>query len=365
MNRFIQGLALVGVIVFTVPAATSAADALDAVKANIEAGRSDAAVKTLQSMVASNPEDYQAWFLLGVASSRQQRFHQAIEAFRRVIELKPELAEPHNNLAVIYNELGDVRAAVKELEASLAKRPGYAVAEENIGDLYVKLALQHYRSALARQASPALEQRYTRLLQVRDPASGAAAERDAAQLPTDQEKPAEAQAAAPAAQPEKPEPVADAAVQETAPQPMEAPLPQKLPVIDAMADQKKASASDSELPEPVRAEIVAAVERWRSAWSARDVEAYFAAYASDFEVPARFTSLDEWKKYKRRVISSKRWIKVELSEMTVAIDDESGHARVKFFQKFSSNSYTGDDRKLLEMQFDGADWKIVREVSAS
>jgi len=132
-------------------------------------GQFNSAEDLLNKQIQLKPDDYQAWFLLGVVQARAKHFHQAIEAFRRVIELRNDLAEPHNNLAVIYNELGDVKAAVHELEKSLKKHPDYAVAEENIADLYIKLALQYYKKALIKNDNQALMQRYTRLLQVRDP----------------------------------------------------------------------------------------------------------------------------------------------------------------------------------------------------
>lgn len=340
-----------------------ATEAYDAAKRDIEAGHNGPAVEKLQALVKSDPEDYQSWFLLGVASSRQQRFHQAIEAFRRVIELKPGLAEPHNNLAVIYNELGDVRAAVRELEASLSKRPGFAIAEENLADLYVKLALQYYRSALEKSPSKALEQRYSRLLQVRVPSAGDIA---AAKVETDAGLATEPVTSPQAGEMRELLPATPVAVQSTAAsEPVEPSevlaeaevLPQKLPVIDAE--------TTTDFPEPVRAEILAAVEKWRTAWEAQDMEAYFDTYSVDFEVPERFATLVEWKRYKRRVISSKRWIKIGLSEVMIAIDAETGHATVNFFQKFRSNSYNGDDRKRLQLIFDNGAWKIISEVSVS
>jgi len=320
---WINGLLLIGVILFSVPQV----DATDygPIKADIDAGHSEAAVNALNELVGNDPDDYQAWFLLGVAASRQQQFQQAIEAFRKVIELRPELAEPHNNLAVIYNEQGDVRAAVKELEASLVKRPGYAIAEENIGDLYVKLALEHYRNAMEKGGNAPLQQRYTRLLQLRDSAT--------ANVPV----------TVPAASDE-------VAVQR-----------KKKPEPALGADVGTAAKRNAGISGTDREQILAAIEQWRSAWSSRDVDGYFDAYAADFRVPDRFGTLAEWKKYKRRVISSKAWISVEISKVRIEIDSDTGHARVNFFQKFRSNSYNGDDLKILQMVFDRDRWKIVSE----
>jgi len=145
-----------------------AESAVEQAKQLLSLGKLNAAENFLNKQLKLKPEDYQAWFLLGVAQARGKHFHKAIEAFRRVIELRDDLAEPHNNLAVIYNELGDVKAAVRELEKSLQKHPDDATAEENIADLYIKLALQFYKESLIKKDNQALTQRYARLLQVRD-----------------------------------------------------------------------------------------------------------------------------------------------------------------------------------------------------
>lgn len=274
----------------------------------------DASIEALEKVVRDDPSDYRAWFRLGVANGDEQRFNQAIKAFRKVIELRPDLAEPHNNLAVIYNETGDLQAAVDELEISLAKKPGYAIAEENIGDLYVKLALQHYRKALDGEPSAQLEQRYARLMQVRDPAAVAAAEKSGGRI--------------------------------------------------SEAAGKPSATGEQVSMDAVREEVLRAVERWRAAWERQDLEAYFAAYAPGYDAGNRFATLDDWKRYKRRVIGSKAWIRVELNDIEVTADAQKGTAEVKFFQKFSSDSYNGDDSKRLGLILDAGAWKIVSEVSA-
>ncbi|MDQ6974675.1 MAG: tetratricopeptide repeat protein, partial [Mariprofundaceae bacterium] len=146
-------------------------DLMQQARQALSQGHVNQAASLLHQQVKDHPRDYQAWFLLGVSQSKIQRYHPAIESFRRVIELRDDLAEPHNNLAVIYNELGDVPAAIKELEASLKKHPGYLIAEENIADLYVKMALMYYKTIVEKTDDQALQMRYARLLQVRDPAN--------------------------------------------------------------------------------------------------------------------------------------------------------------------------------------------------
>lgn len=350
------------------PCAIQAENVYDQVKADIRAERTQIALKTLRSMVKKRPDDFHAWFLYGVASAHLNQYHQAIEAFRHVIDLNPKLAEPHDNLAVIYNELGDVPAAVYELEQSLVKRPSNPVAEENLADLYVKMALKHYRSALEREPTPQLERRYMRLLQVRDPdvasnqqekhstismpVAVAQSEHDVASDTTvnvqlKQTKPVQALA----------ESVVEEAVAEKTLAVAKAPAEEELVIAPSVQPEISL--------QPLESEVLDAVEAWRAAWSAQSLTDYFAAYADDFEVPDRFKSMQEWQSYKRRVIGSKSYIDVEISDIRVVLEQGGKLATVKFFQKFRSNNYKDITRKrvYLARADEHSPWKILIEES--
>ncbi|MES0372090.1 MAG: tetratricopeptide repeat protein [Mariprofundaceae bacterium] len=346
MNGKTAYLLLLLLICYLLPSAALAADIYHGVKSDIENGRTEIALSTLQSFIEQKPGDYQAWFLIGVAHARKQQFHQAIEAFRRVIEINSDLAEPHNNLAVIYNELGDVRAAVNELELSLKKRPDYAIVEENIGDLYVKLALKNYRNSLDKDPRENLKKRYIRLLKVRNPTTRHGHTPAFSENVTEVVIPASKQTVAveAVAPVKRPEPVSVAVVKVEAP-----------------------SVEDSGLKaeKSLKEEILEAVEAWRTAWSKRDLSGYLVAYSKDFRVPKGFDSLERWQKYKRQVIGSKTYIQVELSDIRIELENGNMKANIKFLQKFSSNSYNSDDLKVLQMRLENGTWKIVSEVSVS
>ena len=59
------------------------------------------------------------------------------------------MPEPHNNLAVIWAQKGRYDKAKTELEIALAAHPDYAIAHENLGDVYSRLAGAEYDRALA------------------------------------------------------------------------------------------------------------------------------------------------------------------------------------------------------------------------
>ncbi len=105
-----------------------------------------------------------------------------------------------------------------------------------------------------------------------------------------------------------------------------------------------------------------AVERWRAAWSSRDIESYLTAYSAHFDPGPRFRSREEWKAYKQRVIGNKRFIRVTLADLKTEMLDAT-HARVHFTQRFESDRFSSRDAKTLELEKNGDHWLITRETS--
>jgi Flp pilus assembly protein TadD len=52
-----------------------------------------------------------------------------------------------NNLAVLHAGRGDLDAARAALESALRKNPRHRAARENLGDVYLRLALRQWQSA--------------------------------------------------------------------------------------------------------------------------------------------------------------------------------------------------------------------------
>ncbi|OIO71912.1 MAG: hypothetical protein CO186_10150 [Zetaproteobacteria bacterium CG_4_9_14_3_um_filter_49_83] len=283
----------------------------------LDAGKVNEAVILLKQETGKNPGDFQRWFLLGVAQAKKQAYEQAIVAFKKVIELRPDLAEPHNNLAVIYNEQGNVQAAVSELEASLKIRPDYPMAEENIADMYVKMALDHYQKALATKSDDKkLAGRYALLQKIHEtPAPDVESAGDSGSA-----------------------------------------------VESASTDVQSNKVQPHEDRSQLRAAVLNALEGWRSAWASRDADAYFAYYAENFHPAGKYSTIPAWKAYKRRVITNKKFIEVALSD-TKLIFDHDHFVTVQFRQSFRSDSFSSEDNKALVWQRQGNEWKIISEGS--
>ncbi len=103
----------------------------------------------LDSVLATDAKNPQARFLKGVVQTDEAETDAAIATFQALTEDYPELPEPYNNLAVIWAQRGEYDKARRALELALTTRPDYAIAHENLGDIYARLANAEYDRALA------------------------------------------------------------------------------------------------------------------------------------------------------------------------------------------------------------------------
>lgn len=94
---------------------------LDAIKAQMDAGQYDGAIKALEAAVKQERENAEAHFLLGVAYFKTGAYEKAREAFNRTLKLDPERAAAvHHNLGALAIQMDDLDTAVKEFQAALA-----------------------------------------------------------------------------------------------------------------------------------------------------------------------------------------------------------------------------------------------------
>lgn len=85
------------------------------------AGSPPQAEAALRRAVAIEPNLLEAWHHLGVALQAQQRWDEAMQAYRRVLPAQPG---EHYNLAICAEMLGDLEAARVHLEAACRVLPG-------------------------------------------------------------------------------------------------------------------------------------------------------------------------------------------------------------------------------------------------
>ena len=144
LPRALRLLALLAAVVL--PQAALADDQADVTQL-MRSGQLAQALARADQSLAAKPRDPQMRFLKGVVQSDMGRTADAITTFTRLTEDYPELPEPYNNLAVLYAGQSQLDKARAVLEMAVRTNPGYAIAHENLGDVYARLAGQSYGRA--------------------------------------------------------------------------------------------------------------------------------------------------------------------------------------------------------------------------
>jgi tetratricopeptide (TPR) repeat protein len=134
----------------TVPGVTPGltADLADATRM-IQDGRYASARVKIDAALAVDARNAQARFLRGVVDNDEGDVEGAMATFQSLTEDYPELPEPYNNMAVIWAQRGQYDKARLALQSALASNPEYAIAHENLGDIYSRLAGAEYDRAVA------------------------------------------------------------------------------------------------------------------------------------------------------------------------------------------------------------------------
>jgi len=314
-------------------ALVSADDYADAVKLHAQGERA-AALERVERFLAEHARDSRARFLKGVILTEQGKTEDAISVFTSLTEDFPELPEPHNNLAVLYASQGKYDQARRSLEMAVRAAPDFAIAYENLGDIYAVMAKQAYEKAA----------------QLAGGTSGARAKLELVhQLLSNHRPIAVVGAPAPTAteaaptSPEPPKPTTGTAPVTTQPAaPTTAPAPQAAPPAD-----------------PTQA-VLSLVDTWSKAWSSQDLAAYLACYAPDFQRPKGQTR-EQWEASRRARLLRPKRISVEVIAPKVTFDGGE-RATVTFRQNYTTDSYKSSGRKTLQLVRQGDRWLIEQET---
>jgi len=115
--------------------------------------------------------------------------------------------------------------------------------------------------------------------------------------------------------------------------------------------------------EAERTSLAAALEQWRADWQSRDTERYLAHYSQRFASGKQ--NRDAFAKHKRQVNSAKRWIKVDVSRVTMfRYPRERDFVVVAFEQDYRSDGLSNVMKKRQYWIKEDGRWKILYEGAA-
>ncbi len=335
LSRFFTVVAACAILV----SAPVLANEVQDINQQFRKGDLSGALSQANRYLAKNPKDAQARFLKGLILADLGKTNDAITVFTGLTEDFPELPEPYNNLAVLYASQSKYDAAKNALEMAIRTHPSYATAHENLGDIYAKMASIAYDKALSLDSKNTAAQ--TKLSLIQDMIQG---------------QPRKAVATKPTAAPSRP--VAPPAV--TSSRPVASPaVASSRPVASPAVAQPEPAKPSSSAPAPANKAIETAVNRWAQAWSARDVKAYLAAYASDYSADGM--SRSDWEAQRHARVGGPKHIDVQLSDLT--IDQQGDAASAMFRQAYRSDRFSSTVTKTLKLALKNGQWLIVDEDS--
>ena len=308
-------------------------------------GKFTEALSKADAYLAGKPRDPQMRFLKGVTQKDAGKTTEAIATFTKLTEDFPDLPEPYNNLAVLYANQNQFDKAKAALELALKTNPGYAIAYENLGDVYAKLSSQAYTKALQIEGTnPAITPKLALARQLFNSSAGRVATIGTNTTVVPEKSPPVA-VAKPASTPVAPTPPVAVVTPPAAP-------PAKIPAVKT--DDTQGQVDTKAVEE--------AVQKWTDAWSERNLKAYFSSYGKDFEPPGG-AKRSAWENEREARIMGKSKISVRLEGLKVTISGNK--AIVKFRQDYKADGLSVSSRKTLELTKYGEHWQITRETVGS
>ena len=116
----------------------------------IRRGKEDEALLLIKNFLEEHPTVWNAWFILGWALRKQKRWNDALQSFKKAIDLGGGSCDTRNETAICLMELGDYDSARKELEAALHTEPENVKIISNLGMLALKKGDSREASAFFR-----------------------------------------------------------------------------------------------------------------------------------------------------------------------------------------------------------------------
>lgn len=106
-----------------------------------------------------------------------------------------------------------------------------------------------------------------------------------------------------------------------------------------------------------RKSILDQLDTWKGDWESLDADLYFGHYSTRFLADAGA----QWKEGKRRNITTKEWIRVGMTDMSVYLYPAGSLAVVSYTQNYKSDKFGDITQKRIYLQPERGQWRIALE----
>lgn len=104
------------------------------------------------------------------------------------------------------------------------------------------------------------------------------------------------------------------------------------------------------------------MKSWSSAWESANIKKFMGHYAHEF-INSDGMNYQAFKRQKEKVNSGKNFIRVKVENPAILLPQDRGGqvAVVRFTQKYRSNNYQNDSKKIFYLKKGQAGWQIIGE----
>jgi murein L,D-transpeptidase YafK len=127
---------------------------------------------------------------------------------------------------------------------------------------------------------------------------------------------------------------------------------------EALAAKPSKSSLGKPPPDTRTEEVLAFVEKWRSAWAAKDLEGYMNCYSPSFK--GGDLNKEQWREKKTSLNGKYKFISVKLSDISVSLTPSM--AKVTFHQTYRSDQLQASGIKTLQLVNRKNRWFIESEL---
>lgn len=93
------------------------------------------AAESFEQVVATKPNDPEAYYNLGTLNLRRNNYPEAQRYLEQTLKLRPDYPEAWNNLGMMAAQQGRAQEAIDNFQKSLSLRPDYEIALLNLGNI--------------------------------------------------------------------------------------------------------------------------------------------------------------------------------------------------------------------------------------